>query len=270
MLSLYICLALVAATLAGLTMRYFSANRYKNLLVIIVAALLSISITKAYVVPHYLAYSFAESIRNASPLVDLIAKTSPDEFNQYVRSVQENIINNRGSDDISLNTNNLISLMLIKNIPNASNESIYRYLSVCLQMDKELLRADPRYVLFVEYPGTFTNQITSANILQNVKPETITELLAAKQAIIESALENRQPNLSLADRLKANFVYSDILSNLSHQYGRKMMIDAFHNPDGAHTDHQRAAEVIIKYYEDILAKGPDGAGVIYKSLFSGK
>lgn len=267
---IYIFLACLSAALAGVSLRFVTNNRYLTIFTMAITAFLSVAITKEYLMPQYLAYTFAQSIRKASPLVDLIAKNSPEEFNRYVDSVRRNIINNDSNNDIYLNTNSLISAVLIKNIPYATNESIYRYLTDCLALDKELMQVDPRYVLFVEYPGRFTKEINSVNVLEHVKPETIAELLAAKQAIIISALENRQPDLNISQRLRANFIYTDILSNISAQYGRQMMLDAFQRPDALNTDQQKAAEVIIQYYEAILAKGPDGAGMIYKSLFSVK
>lgn len=267
---LYIFLACLCAALAAISMHLLDRNRVTKILSVIAAVLLSIAFTKEYVVPRYLAYTFAQSIRNASPLIDLIAKNAPDDFNYYINMVQNNILNNGTTNEVYLNTNNFISSVLIKNIPYASNASIYRYLTVCLALDKELMRVHPRYVLFVEYPGKFSNQVDAQNIIKYVNPATVQALLSAKQDIIVSALENRQPNLKFSERMKANFIYTTILTNLSAQYGRKMMINAFQQPNIAGIDEKKAAEIIIQYYEDIIAKGPDGAALIYKSLYSTK
>jgi hypothetical protein len=269
MMLIYIITACLVGALVNLLAGMIFKNRIVTFSLTIFIMAAAIFIVRDYGVPHYYAYTFASSIRDSSPLVDFIASNSPDDFNNYVAKVKQNILHNQDPQEVYLDTNMFINLELRKQIPNATNESIYNYLSACVEMDKNLYKINPSLVLYIEYPEKFLNKIDLSSIYQTIDPVVLNNLVDAKQRIIKSGFLDNMPKMSLSQRMDANLMFANIMSGLSLQYGRRNMLGAFANPDDPSVNQQVAAQIIISYYEDILSKGKDNAGMIYKSLFSG-
>lgn len=264
---LYLMIALFAAALTGLSARIFTTKRLIIYLSVFLVSSFAVATTKIYLAPKYFASSFSESIRKSSPLINLLADNSPLDFNGYINQVSNNIMVDGNPDNIYLYTNNFISAALTKNIPFASNESIYQYLTLYVEMDRKLLKIDPTLVLFIEFPNKFVNQANISNINKSLEPEFLNRLLSAKENIIRSALLNKQPPLNLTQKVTANVLFANIVTDLTHQYGRHVVLSTFENPQLTE-DKQKAAEIVVQYYEALLAQGPQNSALIYKSFFS--
>lgn len=265
MLWIYGAVGGLTGLIAGAVFYLLTKSKATASLLAGIAIVLAIAATKEYVMPTYYAKVFEHNMRSESPFMNMLAKNSPQEFNLYIAKVKANILANGDKSNNIYYSSELINSILIKYGSIASNDSLYQYLVTNLTLDKKLLSIDPMLVLAVEFPEKFKGKIDPT--LLNVTGKT-QSLLDAKIAVIQSAMEHPAAPLTDADKQHATDLLREVITDLSKQYGAQTIANALQHPDDPAVDKKAAAQIIISFYEDILAKGKDNAALIIKLMLT--
>lgn len=265
MLWIYGVVGGLTGLIAGAVFYLLTKNKATASLLAGIAIVLVIAATKEYVMPAYYAKALEQNLRSESPFMNMVAKHSPKEFNLYIAEVKNNMLANGDKSNNVYYSSELINSMLIKYGSVASNDSLYQYLIANLALDKQLFSTDPMLVLALEFPEKFKGKInpTLLNVTGNTK-----SLLDAKIAVIQSAMEQPAAPLTDADKQHATDLLREVITDLSKQYGTQTIANSLQHPDSPSVDKKAAAQIIISFYEDIVAKGKDNAALIIKLMLT--
>lgn len=265
LLILLVIVVLVIVITIGIC-RYFSLRKLTTGVLTFVAAVVALIITAAIIAPRYNAMTIESTIRNKHPIFEYLAKNSPADFNAYITQIKADIlsevdVNKKVETDTSVFINNELK----KYSQTASNQSIFDYTTAIYNLYKKQIEIDPVLVLSTEFPDKFSHQ----DISIKEDAEDREQLLAAKEEIIKSAIENPQPPLSDADKQQAKLIMQSILIDLANKYGKDKVLAIFQNPDNPTVDKKEAATVLLEFYNELLTKGVADTGLVIKYTLSG-
>ena len=253
-------LALVIITIIFLC-RYFALRKVISAVVIIIAVVITLFIIRIYVVPNYVAWSIENQIRTKYPLFDYLAIRAPGDFNPYIDKVKKDILSNVDVDKkIEANTRLFLNAEVEKYFQIATNQSIYDYTKTLYTLYRKLIAINPILVLAAEFPNKFSagsSQINSSTSDSN-------QIMAAKEAMIKSAIETPEQTLTAADNQQAKTIVQSIVLDLSKKYGKDAVIKTFEHPDDATLDQKTAATILIDFYNNLLARGVEDTGLVMK------
>lgn len=233
-----------------------------NLFIIL---LIAASVCIYYYFPYYKAWYAEHTIRSQSPFFELVAKSAPYEFNQYIDKVKNNIIQGGNATNEIYYTSEFLHALLLKYGSKASDQSLYEYLKSDIQFDQQLIAIDPVLVLFHEFPIQMRGKIDIKKFNEmSIKNNMITAI----ENVITSGINASQPAPTHEDIAKAQAMFQDILANLSAKYGNTLVATTFKTPDDPTLDKKTAAEMMIELSQDILAKGETTVGMMLRASFS--
>ena len=251
--------ALVIITIVFLC-RYFALRKVISAVVIIIAVVITLFITRIYVIPNYVAWSIENQIRTKYPLFDYIAIRAPGDFNPYIDEVKKDILSNVDVDKkIEENTRLFLNAEVEKYFQIATNQSIYDYTKTLYTLYRKLITINPILVLAAEFPNKF-----SAGSPQINSTVDSNQIMAAKEAIIKSAIESPEQALTAADNQQAKTIVQSIVLDLADKYGKDAVIKTFEHPDDATLDQKTAATILIDFYNNLLARGVEDTGLVMK------
>jgi len=265
---------IVVGAISGVLFAYIFKKLFKNESLIniltIFAVLITISLTRIYIIPYYYVYDIDNKIKNSNPIFALIADDSPTEFNVYVLKVKENILKQGNASNQAMYAATLVNSVLGKHIPTASNQSIYDYLKIETEIDKSLYKENPILVLVMEFTASFENT-DYVSLLLNSKTMSGplgNQIIKAKEEIIKSSINiNSQKSLTVEEKQHAENIFIEILKDLVKKYDKKSVLLVFQNPNSPELDKKIGAEIVISFYELLLAKGPTETGMEIKFIF---
>jgi hypothetical protein len=270
MIWVYIIVGAISGTLFAYIFRKLFKNESLINILTIFAVLITISLTRIYIIPYYYVYDIDNKIKNSNPIFALIADDSPTEFNVYVLKVKENILKQGNASNQAMYAATLVNSVLGKHIPTASNQSIYDYLKIETEIDKSLYKENPILVLVMEFTASFENT-DYVSLLLNSKTMSGplgNQIIKAKEEIIKSSINiNSQKSLTVEEKQHAENIFIEILKDLVKKYDKKSVLLVFQNPNSPELDKKIGAEIVISFYELLLAKGPTETGMEIKFIF---
>jgi hypothetical protein len=223
---------------------------------------------KDYLSPYYYAATYESDIKNRYPIYDVIAKYYPKEFNDYIDLMKKNILA-KGSLNNEINYSaNLVNHAVQESIPFASTKSIYNYLKITLKFEKNLYLIDPMLVIAIEYPGRVPSQYSLGMVSKSISEDDIKEKMEAGKEVIESGSANKTPiHVSDEEAKEAAEDIQQIISTLNEKYGKQLVDETFSSSNTPFSDPKKSAEITISLSEDILAKGEERGGLLFKILY---
>jgi hypothetical protein len=229
-----------------------------------VVLVFAVAIAQEYISPGYRLENLELSIKKQDNFLNLVAEREPEEFKNYVAKVRNNIVTKGSPKNEIYYTSELINGLLIKYGPKASNDSLNDFLEANIAVDQALIKIDPTLVLTMEFPAKFQGKTDPSMV--GITSET-KRLLHAKIAVIVSAMQDPQPDVTEEDVKRAATMVNDIIEELAKQYTAPTIIATLQSPDAPDLDKKTAAEIILSLYENIKSKGKSDAALIIKTMF---
>jgi|GEM_PF-3184826 hypothetical protein len=264
MLWIYGLVAFLVAVITYSVFRYFSLRILISGVLTAILVVVAIALTHVLLMPYnFVCGTYEAGIISQSPFFNLVKDKSPSEYNAYIAKIKENI-KAKGdlSNEIYYETD-FINALLIKYGPMASNQSLYKYLKSSVSYDKALVQVDPVLVLYHEFPEKFANQkIDFKNINVN---EYKNAILDAAEDAVTSGMTQPQPLPTADETKKAMMMFRDVVQDLSKKYGSKTVITILQQPNNPALDRKQAAEIVIAFFDAIVAKGQNDAALFLKA-----
>jgi hypothetical protein len=230
------------------------------------ATLLTLLGMQFYGAQHYLAYVFESKIKSEDPVFALLAEKSPIEFNQYIARIKTNFVEDNGNK-VPYYTGEYIYSQLKKYSPHAATQSFYDLAKATIALYSKIFAKDPGMVLTVEF-NLQTVEPLDFKALGKTYNDALNPVATAKIMIIENAIKNPQPLLSKSDKERAKAIIHNILAKLSINYGDNVVTATFSHPNDPTLNRKLAAEIIIQFYQMLLDRGKDDAGLVIKYIFT--
>lgn len=244
-------------------LRLLSVNRMVSCITALILMIAAIFLTEVYVQPEYSISQHEKYLSTEYPLINYAAIHSPEEFKIFMDKVRADIQkNNNDLNKEIYYQSELLNALLLKYGPYASDESLYHFLQASVAYDKKLFAIDPALVLFHEFPEKFSN--TPLDFTKINRDEYLNVTFEAMENVIKSGAENPRA-VSTADETKqAMIIFREVVEALSQKYGAKVVIATLQNPNDQTLDKNTSAEIVMAFFEGIIAKGQNNAGLFMR------
>lgn len=232
----------------------------------VAAALITLVGMQFYGAQLYLGYVFESKIKSEDPIFALLAQKSPLDFKQYIAKIKNDFITEDGNK-VPFYTGEYIYSQLKKYSPHATTQSFYDLAKATADLYTKIYAHNPDLVLTIEF-NLQEIQPLNFSAMSNTLSQAFYPVTSAKIMIIKAAINNPQPELSAADKERAQAIIQNIMRKLSVNYGSNVVADTFNHPNNPTLDHKIAAEVIIQFYQMLLNRGKEDAGLVAKYIFT--
>jgi hypothetical protein len=222
-------------------------------------------LTEKYLIPQYEAMHYEASLRANDPVIDLMAKKSPEAFNRYIAKVKQSFLLGENKNQSFYDTNEYINAAFSESIPYASNNSLYEFFKNELEIDKKLFAVDPHLVLYIEFIDQFKTKVDPGTILTVTGERLIENSARLKEAVIKSALEKPEPALTGMEYNRAARLVDEISTRLTKIYSKETLLN-FNRAEDPAVDQKKTAEAMMAFYTEILATGEHDAGLVFRYL----
>ncbi|MDR3477318.1 MAG: hypothetical protein P4M14_04735 [Gammaproteobacteria bacterium] len=255
---------ILVCLVSWIVLRLFIQNEKRIVLMVILIAGVFLA-TQKYFIPLYEADTYETSLRRSDSVIDLMAKKSPEKFNRYIEKVKQSLLHHADKNKTFYYTNEYINSVFSESIPYASNKSLYVFFQNELEIDKKLFLVDPHLVLYIEFIDQFKTKTDPGTILSVTGDRLIENSARLKEAVIQSALESPEPPLTNVENNRAAQSVDAISAKLTEVYGKETLLN-FNRAEDPTIDQKKTAEAIMRFYSEILARGEDEAGLIFRYL----
>lgn len=262
MIWVYLVLGIWTVVIVYPFLRISSINRFVSILFTVVTVALVILLAAVYLKPHFLAWKHEREMKLQYPFMTYLEMKAPVDFNAYMHQIRENVKENKNQNNEIYYQSELLNTLLLKYGPLASNKSLYEYIRENVSFDKTLMKIDPAYVLYHEFPDKFIKSDISFDKLDRDK--YILDTFNAVEPVIRSGIENPQKFPDAQEQKQAMTLFRQVVEQLSKKYGEKTVIATLQNPADPQLNRETSAEIIIAFFDGIVAKGEDSAALFMR------
>lgn len=258
--------AIAGAIGGGLSYLLFKNEKSRSWATVIIF-LAIFFVTKNYLMPYYYAATLDSDLKQKYPMYSIIATYYPKEYNEFLERMKKNMIEHGGLDNEIYSSATLANYATEKSIPFASTKDIYNYLTIYYQFEKKLYSINPILVLAIEFPTRVPSQYSLSSILNSIPENDIIGIMQAKAKLIESGSKDKTPTkFSDAETERATENFKQIMTSLTDKYGEEIVNDTFTATTPLKNPTQ-SAQLMLSFYELILAKGEEDGGLLFKYLY---
>ena len=243
-------------------LRMVSVKKIVAVIVAVIAVVAAIMLSEMFSRPIYMQWRYEEHLKAKYPLINFAAVYTPQEFAEFMDKVHENIKSIKDPDQEINYQSELLSTMLLKYGPHASDESLFHYLQASVDYDKKLILIDPVYVLYHEFPEKFENQKMDFSKLD--KEEYLKQTFSAVEAVVKSGTEQPRALPTDDEFKKVMMMFRDIVETVSQKYGKELVIATLQNPTDKSLDKLTSANIVIAFFEAVIAKGQADASLFMR------
>ncbi|VVC76616.1 hypothetical protein AQUSIP_19390 [Aquicella siphonis] len=262
MIWVYLVLSIWTIVIVYPFLRISSINRFASFLITVAAVAAVILLSAVFLKPHFMAWQHERYIRTQYPFVSYLETQSPVDFGAYMSQIRDNVKKNKNLNNEIYYQSELLNTLLLKYGPVASHKSLYDYLKQNVEYDKKLIKIDPVYVLYHEFPDKFIRSDINFDKLD--RDEYIMESFNAVEPVIKSGVESPQKMPSDDEQKQAMVTFRKVVDDLSKKYGAKTVVETLQNPADTKLDKETSAKIIIAFFEEIIAKGEENAGLFMR------
>jgi hypothetical protein len=242
---------------------FFVKNKWAQFAVVIfaiTAAAITNELSDHYLYPAYLGWNFEQDIKK-QPLFNLIEKTNPQEYNQFIIKVKKSLRKKEDLNLIAIYSSQLMDRIFYQHLQHAPDESIFLNLKATLDLYRYLNTQNPQVIIKFESGSTSTpidfNTLWEDKTFQML----LNHLLETKRLIIETAIKTPvttpEPN--------ATTLMDAVLNQLTVKFGEEFMRLVF-SQTLVNVPPNMAANLIISFYSEIVASGKENAGIIMRHI----
>lgn len=257
----------LSGAIGYLIIRLFTKNEKIISVLTFIFVIAMINFSNSVLLPYYYDWKFIDDVKKTHPIIELLAKDSPVDFNAFITKVKNDKQLYPTRNNEFYDTGQFINYEFMKYSLNATNSSLYKWAQTTVIFYKQLLNDDPVLILNLEFPDKFSGNI-NFNLLEKYSKSYVTNLLTAKMDVIQSAIEQHQPSLTSGELQKADSIIKEIFVVLIKQYGEDSVLKTFQNADNTSLDKKVAASIVISFYEQIMSRGEDDTGLLLKYIFT--
>lgn len=254
------CSGTIAALWTGLLVKDGGQKKGVYVIAFLVCFAFLFGIAKQTLAPtlhnYYLAYSIEEHLSNNVAFAAL-KMHEPETYRLMLNQAKEGLKNGKSAMEVSHQMRAGIPAIVMKRLPQASDEVAFNYMQTNIQEIKELLVVpdDACYRLMFPHSGA------PVDVAARIKNETMQEDLRGLAHVIGSAatapkvvpkLEQIQP------------FFNPIYQEVSSRYGADM--ELLSTPQSVLGSRRKVCEIVVDLYGEILALPPSDGGKVIRFL----
>lgn len=248
-------------------LRTYSYTWLHSFIISSIALIAVLFLVHYYVEPSFSAWQYERNMRMAYPLVDYAAKHDPVEYHNYMDEAQDHFLHAASIDmgNEVYYESDFVNVLLVKYGSRASNESLYAFLKKSVDYDRALIKVDPIYVLYHEFPEKFSDVNVDFSKLN--RKQYLHEIFSSAAMVVNSAIEQPVAEPTKEDVEKAKAIFQDAVKTVTKTYNEKTVIEALQMPHDPMLNKEQAAQIVIAFFDAILARSKEEVGVFLRVTF---
>jgi hypothetical protein len=207
------------------------------------------------------AESEVQKIFENNPSYKKIAQFDPTVADQMKAAVKDSAAKGESHDVAVGKARGVITGLVAKHVPRASDEAVVGYVSVFMTELDQLAAAGPE----VCYGALFPNPASPVNIAKHLDQPTQEADLAALAEVVRTSSESPQQP---ASEKQLGTVMVQVIQRMGTQHGRDVeLLDRLQDPT---IDKKKACALVRSLYGNILELPKATSGPVLRAMFSGQ
>lgn len=248
-------------------LRIYSYSFLHSFLINVVVLVAVLFLAHYYLEPNFTAWQYEREMRQTYPLVEYVAKQDPVEYHRFMDEAKDHVRHgaNIEMDNEVYYESDFVNALLVKYGARASNESLYDFLEKSVAYDKELLKVNPEYVLYHEFPEKFSDVNVDFSGLD--RDQYLKEMFSAAEAVVKSGLASPVAPPTKEEVKKAMTLFQETVKLVAKNYDEKTVIATLQKPQDPALDKATSAKIVIAFFEAILQKDKADVGLFLRVTF---
>ncbi len=256
----FIIAILVGAVVFWLVKRFIPASRLLAVSSSLVVSVLVFLFLQGFVSIELQIKSYDRNLRKKHPVFSLIAKHNAAEYQTFLDEIRSSFQFSLTKEQMVESSFALMSKIYPQYVASASDQDIYEDLLATLSLYKKMYQDYPVLILKIEFPQRFLS--IDLQRLQNPYYEKeLLKMQETRSRLIATAITQPQ---SAPKEAVINASVDRILQALIEKFGETAVIATFTGNEDMTLDKRQAAEIVIQFYQLLLAQMPAGAGPIMR------
>jgi hypothetical protein len=241
------CCGIVAAGVASIAYRNSNNNNHFYYIIFIITMILSFGASQAFILPIINAES-STAITSDEKLLDYSAFTlmkwyDPESYNKIKSEFYQVIKGGQSKEEATAAVHNMISTLVQKHLPHASDEAAIKYAEVKVQELTELMQNGENLC----YPFLFSQMGQTLNSTKYISHTTREAGLAALNDIVRTSFVLSQdiPSVEEVSTILEPVIYIEL-----NKYGQDLAL--IQEPVMNKTDKIKVCEITMNMYKSLL------------------
>lgn len=252
----------LGAAVAHLLVRSPRQRRVAYAVVLVSSFAIFNALARLFVLPHIRLWQHEQQVEQelqAIPAYRVIQKSDPQAYERIQAIVHDGIRQGKRSEVLASQIRAVISTLVVKYFPHASDEAVIEFARVIVREIEELTQVSPERC----YQFLFPEQYGPLEIAKYVHPKTIQDDLAALANLIHSATRTPQPG---PDPSQSKALLATVYTQMNEKYGNTIRL--LDNPHGRTVDKKMVCTMIAGLYRQVLHLPQKDSSVVLRYMFS--
>lgn len=252
----------LGAVIAYLLVRNPRERRIAYALVLVFSFAILNILGRMFVLPHIRLWQYEQEVEQqlqAIPAYRVIHRSDPEAYERIQVIVRDGIREGEQSTVLASRIRAVIGTLIVKYIPQASDEAVVEFARVMVREIEELTQVSPNRC----YQFLFPEQYGPFDITKYIHEKTIQDDLAALALLIHSATENPQPK---PDPAKSEKLLKTVYTQVTEEYGQD--IHLLENPHAETVDKKKVCTMIAGLYRQVLRIPKKESSMVLRYMFS--
>ncbi len=252
----------LGAAIAYLLVRNPRERRIAYVSVLVVSFAIFNTLARVFVLPHIRVWQYERQVEQQLqdiPAYRAIQKSDPQTYERIRAIARDGIRNGQRPEILASRIRAVISEVVIRYIPYASDDSVMELTGIMVREIEELTQASPNLC----YQFLFPQRYGPLDLMKHIDPKTLQADLAALATLIQSATHNPQPK---PDPSQSETLLKTVYARVNEEYGDDIRF--LNNPHDQSVDKGKVCTIIARLYTHVLNMPKTQSSLVLRYMLS--
>jgi hypothetical protein len=252
----------LGAAIAYLLVRNPRERRIAYVLALVISFATLNALARVFVLPHIRAWQYERKVEQELqeiPAYRVIQQSDPQTYEKIRVIVRDGIRDGQRPEVLASRIRAVISELVIRYIPYASDDAVIAFTGVMVREIEELTQVNPDHC----YQFLFPEQYGPLDLMKHIDATTLQDDLAALAILIQSAVQNPQPK---PDPSQSETLLKTVYVRVNEEYGDDIRL--LDNPHGQSVDKEKVCTIIARLYRHVLNMPKTHSSLVLRYMFS--
>ncbi len=252
----------LSAAIAHLFVRNPKQHRVVYAWVLVFSFAILNGFSRVFVLPHIHVWQYDQKIERQlqqSPAYREIQDNDPETYERIRTIVRDGIRKGQRTEIVAGRVRAVISELVAKYIPQASDESVVDFATVMVREIEQLTQASPNLC----YQYLFPQQYGALDLSQHIDDKTLDDDLTALAGLIRTAIHSPQP---APDAPRSEALLQKTYRKVYEEHGDDVLL--LKNPHGPSVDKEKVCTVLAAVYKQVLEMPKNESSMVLRFMFS--
>ena len=252
----------LGAVIAYLLVRNPRERRIAYALIFLVSFAILNALARVFVLPYIRVWQYERQVEQQLqdiPAYRAIQKNDLQTYERIRAIARDGIRNGQQPEVLASRIRAVISELVIRYIPYASDDSVIELTGVMVREIEELTQANPNLC----YQFLFPQRYGPLDLTKHIDAKTLQDDLAALAILIQSATHNPQPK---PDPSQSETLLKAVYARVNEEYGDDIRL--LDNPHSQSVDKGKVCTIIAGLYRHVLNMPKTQSSLVLRYMLS--